>query len=141
MKALPASPRLGRLASSQNPDSDVSKINAAAGSHYVQVDPAVYEMIPLPRAFQNGAAASGILPFGIITNLWQIGTEHQHVPEAGELAEAMQRVNYKDILLRPEDHSVMLAKAGMSIDLGASPKAMPSMRSARFTKPIILKAD
>ena len=34
----------------------------------------------------------------------------------------MQPVHYKDILLRPEDHSVMLAKAGMSIDLGGVAK-------------------
>ena len=32
------------------------------------------------------------------------------------------KVNYKDILLRPEDHSVMLAKPGMAIDLGGVAK-------------------
>ena len=114
--------RLDALASSQNPDSDVSKINAAAGSHYVQVDPAVYEMISFAKGFSERSSGEWDITVGIITNLWQIGTEHQHVPEAGELAEAMQRVNYKDILLRPEDHSVMLAKAGMSIDLGGVAK-------------------
>ena len=41
--------QLDKLAG-QNEDSDVSRINAAAGKAYVQVDPAIYEMIRWRRA-------------------------------------------------------------------------------------------
>lgn len=113
---------LDKLASSQNPDSDVSKINAAAGSHYVQVDPAVYEMIAFAKNFSEKSSGEWDITVGVVTKLWQIGTENQHIPSPEALAEAMKLVNYKDILLRPEDHSVMLAKPGMSIDLGGVAK-------------------
>ena len=46
----------------------------------------------------------------------------QHVPSPEEVSQALMKVNYKDILLRPEDHSVMLAKPGMAIDLGGVAK-------------------
>ena len=114
--------QLDALASSQNPQSDVSKINAAAGSHYVQVDPAIYEMISFAKDYSEKSHGSWDISVGIITNLWQIGTDNQHVPAPEEISQAMQYVNYKDILLRPEDHSVMLAKKGMSIDLGGIAK-------------------
>lgn len=113
---------LDKMASSQNPDSDVSKINAAAGSHYVQVDPAVYEMISFAKDISEKSQGAWDITVGVVTNLWQIGTDNQHIPAPDELSYAMEHVNYKDILLRPEDHSVMLAKPGMSIDLGGVAK-------------------
>lgn len=114
--------QLDKLASSQNPDSDVSKINAAAGVSYVQVDPAIYEMIDFAKSYSEKTNGEWDISVGIMTNLWQIGNEAQHVPEAEEIQTALQLVNYKDIHLRPADHSVMLAKQGMYIDLGGVAK-------------------
>ena len=114
--------QLDELSSAQDPSSDVSKINAAAGKAYVQVDPAVYEMIDFAKTYSEKTQGEWDISVGIMTNLWQIGNEGQHVPSDEEIQKALQLVNYKDILLRPEDHSVMLAKAGMSIDLGGVAK-------------------
>lgn len=114
--------QLDKLASAQDPSSDVSKINAAAGKAYVQVDPAVYEMIDFAKTYSEKTQGEWDISVGIMTNLWQIGNEGQHVPSAEEIQAALQLVNYKDILLRPEDHSVMLAKSGMVIDLGGVAK-------------------
>lgn len=113
---------LDALASSQRPDSDVAKINAAAGKHYVQVDPAVYEMISFARDYSEKSSGEWDITVGVMTNLWQIGTDSQHVPSRAEIDQALQLVNYRDILLRPEDHSVMLAREGMAIDLGGVAK-------------------
>ncbi len=113
---------LDALASSQNPDSDVSKINAAAGSHYVSVDPAIYEMIDFAKSYSVKSQGSWDISVGVVTNLWQIGNEGQHVPSPEEIQSVMEYVGYEYILLRPEDHAVMLAKTGMSIDLGGVAK-------------------
>ena len=45
--------QLDSLASAQNPDSDISRINAAAGQSYVQVDPSVYEMIAIAKEYSE----------------------------------------------------------------------------------------
>ena len=106
--------QLDKLAG-QNEDSDVSRINAAAGREYVQVDPAVYEMIEYAKDYSAKSQGEWDITVGVMTNLWRIGNDDQHVPSADEISRALMKVNYKDILLRPEDHSVMLAKAGMAI--------------------------
>ena len=113
--------QLDKLAG-QNEDSDVSRINAAAGREYVQVDPAVYEMIEYAKDYSAKSQGEWDITVGVMTNLWRIGNDDQHVPSADEISRALMKVNYKDILLRPEDHSVMLAKAGMAIDLGGVAK-------------------
>lgn len=113
---------LDKLASAKNPDSDVSRINAAAGKNYVQVDPAVYEMIAYSCAYAEKSGGEWDITVGVITNLWNIGNADQHVPSQDEIDAALRVVNYRDIQLRPEDHSVKLAKEGMSIDLGGIAK-------------------
>lgn len=114
--------QLDKLASSQRPDSDVSKINAAAGKDYVQVDPAIYEMIEYSKEYSAKSNGEWDITVGVITKMWDIGNADQHVPPQEDIQKALQLVNYKDILLRPEDHSVMLAKPGMAIDLGGVAK-------------------
>lgn len=113
---------LDKLASSQNPDSDVSRINAAAGQSYVTVDPAIYEMIEYAKDYSAKSSGEWDITVGVITKMWDIGNADQHVPPAEDIAAKLPLVNYKDILLRPEDHSVMLAKSGMAIDLGGVAK-------------------
>ena len=56
----------------QNEDSDVSRINAAAGKDYVKVDPAIYEMIEYAKDYSAKSRANGISPL-VMTNLWHIG--------------------------------------------------------------------
>ena len=106
----------------QNEDSDVSRINAAAGKDYVKVDPAIYEMIEYAKDYSAKSQGEWDITIGVMTNLWHIGNADQHVPSPEEVSQALMKVNYKDILLRPEDHSVMLAKPGMAIDLGGVAK-------------------
>lgn len=113
---------LDKLASSQNPESDVSRINAAAGKDYVQVDPAIYEMISYSKEYSAKSGGEWDITVGVMTKLWDIGNADQRVPAPEEIASKLSLVSYKDILLRPEDHSVMLAKPGMVIDLGGIAK-------------------
>lgn len=113
---------LDKLASSQNPDSDVSRINRAAGTQYVQVDPAIYEMISYSKDYSAKSSGEWDITVGVMTKMWDIGNADQHVPAPEEIAAKLPLVNYRDILLRPEDHSVMLAKPGMVIDLGGIAK-------------------
>lgn len=113
---------LDALASTTSPTSDISRINAAAGKEYVSVDPAIYDMIAFSKGFSEKTDGAWDISVGIVTKLWDIGNSDEHIPSHAEIEEALQKVNYKDILLRPEDHSVMLKREGMSIDLGGIAK-------------------
>ncbi|KMO86970.1 thiamine biosynthesis protein ApbE [Megasphaera cerevisiae DSM 20462] len=114
--------QLDALARSQDPNSDVSHINQAAGQHYVQVDPAVYEMVAFSKMYAEKSNGMFDITVGPLISLWDIGNEDQHIPAQAEITDALKKINYKDILLRPEDHSIMLAKPGMAIDLGSVAK-------------------
>lgn len=114
--------KLDRLASTNNPNSDVSKINRAAGKDYVSVDPMIYEMIALSKAYAAKSNGSFDITVGIFTRLWDIGNPDQHIPSPKSIRDNLQYVNYQDILLRPTDHAVKLAKSGMYIDLGGVAK-------------------
>lgn len=113
---------LDALASTTSPTSDISRINAAAGKEYVSVDPAIYDMIAFSKGFSEKTDGAWDISVGIVTKLWDIGNSDEHIPSHAEIEGALQKVNYKDILLRPEDHSVMLKREGMSIDLGGIAK-------------------
>jgi len=110
------------LANMMNPDSDVSKINNAAGKSFVQVDPQVYEMIKYSVLYSQKTNGKFDISVGPISNLWQIGTPNQHIPSPEDIKNTLPKVNYKNIKLRPEDHSVMLMQPGMAIDLGSVAK-------------------
>lgn len=103
-------------------DSDVSRINAAAGKDYVKVDPAIYEMIAFSQEFSRKSQGEWDITVGVFTDLWGIGTTNQRIPSDAEISAALPKVDYRNILLRPEDHSVKLAKEGMVIDLGGIAK-------------------
>lgn len=114
--------RLDRLAGTNHADSDISKINAAAGKSYVAVDPDVYEMISFAKTYSEKSRGAWDISVGIFTKLWDIGNPDEHIPAPAEIQKHLSYVNYKDILLRPSDHAVMLAKPGMYIDLGGVAK-------------------
>ena len=56
----------------QNEDSDVSRINAAAGKDYVKVDPAIYEMIEYAKDYSAKSQGEWDITIGVMTNLWHI---------------------------------------------------------------------
>ena len=62
--------QLDKLAG-QNEDSDVSRINAAAGKAYVQVDPAIYEMIEYAKDYSAKSQGEWDITVGVMTNLWR----------------------------------------------------------------------
>ena len=130
--------QLDSLASAQNPDSDISRINAAAGQSYVQVDPSVYEMIAIAKEYSEKTQGAWDISVGIITKLWDIGNDDQHVPSDEEIASALTHVNYKDILR--ELTASCWRKKGCASIWAVSPRDLPSMKFARFMKPTTFRA-
>lgn len=51
-----------------------------------------------------------------------MGKENKRIPECKEIKESMKLVNYKDVLMNPENTSVKLRNINQSIDLGGVAK-------------------
>ena len=100
------------------PASDVSRVNASAGSGSVRVDPRLTEVV-------NTALHLSKLSFGAfdptlrpLATLWKFTKEPYRLPLAGEIKERLDLVDYNLIKVSEADSTVGLEKAGMGLGLG-----------------------
>lgn len=113
---------LENLISWRDEDSDIAKLNAAAGTDWTKIDPRTVSVLKtgLDVAQKSGGAFEPtVLP---ITSLWDFGGENQHVPSEQEIAKFLPYVNYKDLRVDESNSSASLKYHYMAIDLGGIAK-------------------
>lgn len=113
-----------------DPESLISQINSGQGP--VEVDPKIYDM--LHTALQLGALSHGRYDITIapVMDLWDFRSGTNQVPDPGQLAQALKRVNQEDVLLR-ENNTVEL-KNGVQLDLGSIAKGFIADRIAEYLR-------
>jgi thiamine biosynthesis lipoprotein len=97
-------------------DSLISRINAAAGEHWVEIDPETQNLIKLCSEmffFTRGAFDPTALP---LIKLWNWKSQPAALPTADQLAAARELCGWNKVQLRPG--GIFLPRTGMSIDLG-----------------------
>ena len=101
------------------PDTDVVRINDNAGIAPVQVHDDVYNVIE--RTLYYSELSGGALDPTVepLVALWGIGTDHARVPAQQEIDAVVPLINWRDVELDKEKHSVFLKRPGMALDLGA----------------------
>ena len=104
------------------PDSEVMRINQAAGQHPVSVSPAVYQLIACAKTASIPPASAFNLAIGPLVKRWRIGFHGDSVPPASEIRALMALTQPQDVVLNDAERSVFLTRAGMEIDLGAIAK-------------------
>ncbi|MDR2264313.1 MAG: FAD:protein FMN transferase [Enterobacter asburiae] len=102
--------------------SQVMDINHAAGRHPVTVSQPVFELIRCAKAASLYPGSAFNLAIGPLVKRWKIGFKGDTVPPADDIASLLSITRPEDVLLDEANGSVMLAKAGMEIDLGAIAK-------------------
>lgn len=98
------------------PDSLISRINAAAGEHWVEVDPetdALFNLCKEMTFFTRGVFDATALP---LIRLWNWKANPPVVPDAGAIAAARELVGWRHVQRRPG--AIHLPRAGMCLDLG-----------------------
>lgn len=103
-------------------ESEISKINAAAGVEPVVVSAAVYELIKTAADYSDALDGQFNYTIGPITNLWRIGFDDARKPSQAEIDAALQKIDFHQVVLNDDDRSVYLEETGMEIDLGAIAK-------------------
>ncbi|HDR2892409.1 TPA: FAD:protein FMN transferase [Enterobacter asburiae] len=102
--------------------SQVMDINHAAGRHPVTVSQPVFELIRCAKAASLYPGSAFNLAIGPLVKRWKIGFKGDTVPPADDIASLLLITRPEDVLLDEANSSVLLAKAGMEIDLGAIAK-------------------
>jgi thiamine biosynthesis lipoprotein len=109
--------RLVDLLSEWNPESDVSRVNTAAGSGVpVHVAPETYEVIAAAVDIGDLTAGAFDITFLPVGRLWNF--MRRVLPEPEALARARALVDYRRIALDPQALTVALPDSGMGIGLG-----------------------
>jgi len=115
--------RLEGLMSSFRPESEVSRINRAAGAAPVAVSPEVFEVIA--RSLEVSRASEGAfdITFAALGELWDFsGPKPGKAPEPAEIAGKLKRVGWSRVQLDPKARTVFLPERGMRIGLGGIAK-------------------
>ncbi len=98
------------------PDSLVSRINAAAGQGWVEIDPEMEQMLNLCDSLHfmtDGVLDATALP---LLRLWNYKAEHPRVPGDDEVAAARRLVGWRKV--QRAAGKVCLPEKGMALDFG-----------------------
>lgn len=114
--------RLDRLMSTWKNDSDVSRINQAAGIHPVVVHPEVIEVLEHARHISELSGGAFDITFAPVGKLWSLDRANPRIPRPEEIKAALPLVNYRNVLINREASTVFLTQPGMAIGLGGIAK-------------------
>lgn len=121
--------RLDLLWDPHQPQSDVARVNAAAGLAPVPVSPETVELasLALQVARESGGAfdptirpLSAVWGFGESASEGFVGAHT--VPDAAERASALALVNWRDLQVDPDAGTLYLTREGMGLEFGAIAK-------------------
>jgi thiamine biosynthesis lipoprotein len=125
------------------PDSDVTRVNAAAGVASVQVHNDVFDVIERALFYAEISGGAFDPTVGPLVSLWGIGGDDPRVPTQEEIDAVLPLVNWRDVELDRERRTVFLRQPGMALDLGgiakgyAADEAAALIRQARLKRAII----
>jgi len=108
--------RIDNLMSHYKPESQLSQINAHANERPVQVDKELFDLIKLSTHFSQITEGAFDITYASVGYLYNY-PKHIH-PSDAQIKQALPAVNWRNMLLDEERHTVRFEHPGMRIDLG-----------------------
>ena len=125
--------RLEEMMSTYIGESELSKVNKAAGIDWVKIDPELSEVVKASIQTSEMTGGGFNIAVGPAVKLWDVGGE-EYLPTEDELGKIKSIIDFKDISLDEENQKLFLKKAGMKIDLGGIAKGYASDRAEKVLK-------
>ncbi|MBW2700050.1 MAG: FAD:protein FMN transferase [Deltaproteobacteria bacterium] len=114
--------RLEDLLSEWRADSQISKVNRAAGQEAVVVDPELFKVAKMAHEVSAKTHGAFDVTFAALSGLWDFKAKKPVLPEDENIAKAIKLVNWRGLGLDAKSHSLHLAQPGMRCGLGAIAK-------------------
>ena len=124
--------RVEALMTTWQPDTDLSRVNAAAGKTPVKIDPETYGVVA--EAVHTSEISEGTfdITFETLHGLWKFDQDlDPHPPTAEQVKARLPFVGYKHIHLDPKEHTVYLDTPSTRISLGGIAKGYAVDRAAK----------
>ena len=103
-------------------DSLISRINQAAGRQPVAVDEDTFEVLRQAKRYGRFTEGAFDVTVGPLADLWRRAMEERQLPGDEAVWQALALVDFANVTLDEEAHTVLLEKAGQRIDLGGIAK-------------------
>lgn len=110
--------RLDAMMSLYKDDSEITRVNLAAGKKPVKVSPEMIEVVE--HAAEISKLSGGVfdVTIGPLVVLWQMRLKEGKPPTDEEIARVRPLVNYKNIVIDKKASTIFLKKPGMIMDFG-----------------------
>ena len=127
--------RLDAMMTVWREDSDVLRVNAAAGRHPVPVQPEVREVLRAARQVSEWTGGKFDVTFGALAGLWKFDHDRDNVvPDAAAVRGRLPLIDYTQVVVDDNAGTVFIRRPGMSIHLGGIGKGYAVDRAAAILR-------
>ncbi len=137
--------RLDAMMSLYKNDSEITRVNLAAGKHPVKVSPEMIEVVQDAEVVSKLSGGVFDVTIGPLVVLWQMRLKEGKIPTDREIARIRPLVNYRNIEVDRKASTIFLKKPGMIMDFGGmkgytADRAADVIRKRGITNAIIAVA-
>ncbi len=137
--------RLDAMMSLYKNDSEITRVNLAAGKHPVKVSPEMIEAVEDAAGVSKMSGGVFDITVGPLVVLWQMRLKEGKIPSDREIDRIRSLVNYRNIEVDRTASTIFLKKPGMIMDLGGmkgytADRAADIIRKRGITSAIIAVA-
>jgi FAD:protein FMN transferase len=127
--------RLDALMSVWKANSDVIRVNAAAGERAVAVDRDVREILRIAQQVSDWTGGRFDVTFGPLADLWKFDQDQDNsIPPPSAIRERLSLIDYRQIQIDDNSGTVFLKKKGMRIHLGGIGKGFAVDRAVKILR-------
>jgi FAD:protein FMN transferase len=123
--------RLDRLLSVWHPESDVARVNAAAGQHPVSIQRDTMDVLQVARRVSDWTNGKFDVTFGALSGLWKFDHDQDdQIPAPALIGARLPLVDYQQLVVDDRAATAFLRRAGMRLHLGGIGKGYAVDRGA-----------
>ena len=126
--------RIDALLSNYRPDSELSRMNAAAAKAPFRASPELYAFVRRSRAYFDETLGTFDPTIGPVVRAWGFFTPRPAQPTAAEAAAAKARSGFDKVTLDDGARSIAYGVAGLEFDPGGIGKGYAADRAARVLR-------
>ncbi len=126
--------RIEKLISSWDKNSQTSAINRAAGLEAVIVEKELFDLIYRAKKISKLTQGAFDISFASMDKIWKFDGSMKRMPSDKFVKAAAAKINWENIILNKDNHSVFLKEKGMKIGFGAIGKGYAANRALSIMK-------
>ena len=126
--------RIEKLISEWDSTTQISHVNYYAGIRPVKVDKEVFDLIVRSIRISELTDGAFDVTWAGMNHIWKFDGSMKRLPSNEEVAEAVSKVGYKNIILNEKDTTVYLKLKGMRLGFGGIGKGYGADKGAQLLK-------